>query len=369
MLSNTENMYFAQVGPGTPAGNLLRHYWHPIALMKELEERNPFPLMVMGEELALFRSKSGEIGLVADRCAHRGASLSKGDPSLRTTRIDERGIRCCYHGWLYGTDGQCLEMPAEPALGENYCKKIKLVSYPVEEKYGFIWAFMGEGEPPLIPAYDVLANDVPFRMQTRAVRNFNYFQFMENLADPTHAAVLHEDTPLEFKLGEMPDVSFERTEHGLRIIAVREEFDRRSEIVFPTAGRFVVPFPDLNVDALFWVLPVHDTLTHTLHTLVPQGITPENKQDKLKQLRSYLFKSEEDRINHSTRIGDQDEFAMGSQGPIAHRETEHLGQSDRAIVEFRKLFREAIDDAANGEVPLGVIKGPANSTIEFPLVQ
>lgn len=369
MLNKVENQRLTQVGPDTPAGKLLRSYWHPIAIVSELEKRNPLPVTVLGEELALFRDKSGRLGLVDDRCAHRGTSLSKGDPSLRTSRIDERGIRCCYHGWLFGADGQALEMPAEPDSGKKLCKSIKLTAYRVEEKYGFIWAFMGEGKPPVIPAYDVLADEVPCRIQTRRAWQCNYFQFMENLADPAHAAILHEDTDLEYKFGTIPQVRTETTDLGLRVIAVRENYERRTEILFPTVGRFVVPFPELEVAALFWVLPIHDTLTHTLHTLVPTGITPENKQSKLKQLRSYIFESEGETINHSTRVGEQDVFAMESQGLIADREIEHLGSSDRAIVQLRRLFRQAIADVEEGRRAPGLIEEDCDSTIEFPLVQ
>ena len=108
-LTHEENELLTRIGPGTPAGEVLRRYWHPIAVAQELTDENPTMFVrVLGEDLVLFKDRSGNVGLIADHCVHRGASLLYG-------RVEERGISCAYHGWLYDTKGNCLETPAEPA--------------------------------------------------------------------------------------------------------------------------------------------------------------------------------------------------------------------------------------------------------------
>ena len=129
MLTQEENEILTRVGPGTPAGELLRRYWHPVAIAAELPEDNPVKFVrILGEDLVLFQTKNGELGLLEDRCSHRGASLSYG-------RVEERGIACAYHGWLYDIQGHCLETPAEPA-DSNFCRTVKHKAYPVQKLAG-----------------------------------------------------------------------------------------------------------------------------------------------------------------------------------------------------------------------------------------
>ena len=107
MLTAAENTRLTQVGPGTPAGALLRRYWYPVAVSQDLSEERPTRIVrLLGEDLVLFRDKSRRVGLLADHCSHRGASLLYG-------RVEERGISCAYHGWLYDCEGNILETPPE----------------------------------------------------------------------------------------------------------------------------------------------------------------------------------------------------------------------------------------------------------------
>src|SRR6266540_2280864 len=149
MLTAEENALLTQTAPGTPGGELLRRYWQPVALSEELPAGGaPVPLHVMGEELVLFRDEQGRPGLLGLHCSHRGADLSYG-------RLEDGGLRCIYHGWLYDVAGRCLEQPGEPA-GSTFHERIKQTAYPCVERSGVIWTFMGGGTPPLFPDYAFL---------------------------------------------------------------------------------------------------------------------------------------------------------------------------------------------------------------------
>src|SRR5262249_44421245 len=143
MLTKEANERLTQVGPGTPMGNLLRCYWYPVATTTELDEEWVLPIRLLGEDLALFRTEQGELGLVTQRGPHRGASLAYGIP-------EEGGLRCCYHGWKYDVRGQCVEQPAEPPES-TFCQRVQIPAYPVQEMGGFIWAYLGPEPAPLLP--------------------------------------------------------------------------------------------------------------------------------------------------------------------------------------------------------------------------
>ena len=150
MLTQEQNDRLTRVGPGTPAGELLRRYWLPVTVAAELTEENPVQFVrILGENLVLFRDTTGRVGLIDDRCAHRGVSLSYG-------RVEERGLACAYHGWLYDVDGNCLETPAEPSESK-FCLTVKQKAYPVQRFIGLYWTYMGPRPQPLIPNYDVWA--------------------------------------------------------------------------------------------------------------------------------------------------------------------------------------------------------------------
>src|SRR5436190_6163651 len=136
MLTHEENELLTRVGPGTPCGELFRRYWLPVGFPPDLTDENPTKhVRILGEDLVLFRDKSGRVGLLADHCPHRGASLLYG-------RVEERGIACAYHGWLYDTAGNCLETPAEPADSMFYLT-VKHRAYPVQKYFGLYWAYLG----------------------------------------------------------------------------------------------------------------------------------------------------------------------------------------------------------------------------------
>ena len=146
MLSKTDNELLTRVGPGVAMGETLRQYWMPALLSTELPDADgaPLRLRLLGEDLVAFRDSSGRVGLVANNCPHRGASLFFG-------RNEEHGLRCVYHGWKFDLTGACLDMPNEPAES-NFKSKVRLTSYPCRERNGLVWAYMGPlAQPPALP--------------------------------------------------------------------------------------------------------------------------------------------------------------------------------------------------------------------------
>lgn len=149
MISAEQNDLMTRVGPDTPAGALLRRYWQPAALVDEFQandERPLRPVRLLGQDMVLFRDAQGRYGLIDRACPHRGADLAFG-------RLEDGGLRCAFHGWLFDVEGRCLETPAEPG-GSRLCEHIRQRSYPVVEKAGVLWAWLGAGEAPAFPHFD-----------------------------------------------------------------------------------------------------------------------------------------------------------------------------------------------------------------------
>ncbi|HEY7217109.1 MAG TPA: Rieske 2Fe-2S domain-containing protein, partial [Candidatus Binatia bacterium] len=212
MLTREENILLTQVDRGTPCGELLRRYWHPVAAAAELTEEKPIrPVKILGEELVVYRDKKGDYGLVGEHCPHRSASLAYG-------RVDEEGIRCPYHGWKFDCTGKCLEQPAEPA-DSTFKDRIKHAAYPVEYLGGLIYAYLGPAPAPLLPRWDVLVWEHGRRWIVKeSVIDCNWLQPMENSVDPSHLYWLHGDTerfvPAVKTYAEKYE--FNRFEYGIR---------------------------------------------------------------------------------------------------------------------------------------------------------
>ena len=187
MLTREENERLTRVGPGTPGGELLRRYWHPVAVVQELTEQKPTKFVrLLGEDLVLFRDTSGRVGLLADHCSHRGASLLYG-------RVEERGIACAYHGWLYDVEGNCLETPAEPP-DSRFHLTVRHRAYPVQKFLGMYWAYLGPAPAPVIPRYDIwVRKDGQRKIQVHPPIDCNWLQASENSVDPAHLQILHQE--------------------------------------------------------------------------------------------------------------------------------------------------------------------------------
>ena len=184
MLSKDHNDLITRTGPGTPGGTLLRSYWQPIATAQEMPPGGaPMPVRIMSEDLVLFRDDQDQLGLIGLHCPHRGTDLSYG-------RVEKGGLRCLYHGWLFDIEGKCIDQPAEPE-DKKFCHKVRHVAYPVKEYGGVIWTYMGEGEAPLIPAFEFLTAPEERRITFRVIQHCNWVQGLESSIDPSHTSYLH----------------------------------------------------------------------------------------------------------------------------------------------------------------------------------
>jgi phenylpropionate dioxygenase-like ring-hydroxylating dioxygenase large terminal subunit len=178
-----ENQWLTQVGRGKPAGERLRHYWQPVALSEELPPGGaPLAVTIMGEDLVLFRDDQGRAGLLGIHCSHRGTDLSYG-------RVEDGGLRCLYHGWLYDIQGHCLEQPGEP--GGEHRDAIRHLAYPCQEAGGVIFFYMGPGEAPLLPNYEFLNVPSGHCLVYKIFHECNYVQANEGNIDPVHLSFLH----------------------------------------------------------------------------------------------------------------------------------------------------------------------------------
>src|SRR6266700_2742387 len=183
MLSTTANERLARVGAGTPGGELLRRYWIPIAPYAQLLEDPVRSVRVLGEDLVLFKDRRGDLGLIGNHCLHRGTDLRWGIP-------DDAGLRCPYHGWLYGADGHCLDTPLE-AAGDGFKDRLQIKAYPVRELGGLVFAYLGPQPAPLLPNWDLFVWPNTVRQIGVTVLDCNWLQCQENTGDPTHNVWLH----------------------------------------------------------------------------------------------------------------------------------------------------------------------------------
>ena len=187
MLSREDNELICRVGPGTPMGNLMRQYWIPAMLSSELPlpgPSDPVRVKLLGEQLIAFRATSGEVGLVQNNCPHRGASLFFG-------RNEEGGLRCVYHGWKFDVDGNCVDMPNEPAESD-FKAKVKAVAYPTRERNGVVWAYLGPRvDPPPMPDLEPNMRDDLGLSVYVSQQDANWLQILEGDIDTVHAGFLH----------------------------------------------------------------------------------------------------------------------------------------------------------------------------------
>ena len=381
-----------RVGPGTPAGEWFRRYWLVVGVARDLYDI-PQALKILGEELVLFRDPNGRLGLLGGHCPHRGTSLEYGD-------IEDGGLRCPYHGWLFDIHGQCLEMPAEPK-DSKFCQKVKHLSYPVRELGGLIFAYMGpdKDNPPPLPNYAPLLERGGQR-QIEPVRHadYNWFNFFENSADPAHVCILHRHAGYGqqswgdhfFSYTEMPHFEFVEMDYGLKVVMTKPgptpgtEFIDEMSLALPSivqVGDTEFVHAKMDAAALInagsqcehWMFVTPNDDEHfMLFTADNYTGRVENFFERLRALRAKEMPVQEvkpyDKRKYMPFKGNvrkEDVVTQGTQGLLGERD-EQLGVSDRGVIKFRKIVLDAITTAMNGGRPKGVLaKERANEMIHL----
>ncbi|MQG76364.1 MAG: Rieske 2Fe-2S domain-containing protein [SAR202 cluster bacterium] len=405
MLSTEENELICRVGPGTPMGDLMRRYWHPFLLVDELLDADGPPVRVrlLGEDLIAFRNTNGEVGLLDERCPHRGASLF-------FAINQECGMMCIYHGWKFDVNGDCVDMPSD-LPGSTFKEKVHARAYPCIESAGVIWTYMGPSEkrPPApnfifnnLPEENVLARRVPIYC--------NYLQSLEGNIDSTHLGTLHVnyadkvpadlDTDLpgycsqrfsRYTLAKYryAKVDIQDTDYGFRLIAARPTDSGNQHIrinchVLPytsfIAGQqrgqqsvlIHVPADDENCFRIsinfrpnqpFSGAERRERRYADSSNLEDDGKTRRNR--KVNDWNINRYDQKHTILAGIWPFGDQDYAVTESMGPILDRTKEHLYGGDAAIIRVRQMLataarnlQEGIEPpATNGDVPYAQIQG------------
>jgi len=345
-----------QVGPGTPCGEYLRRFWQPVAFTRDLASA-PRRVRILGEDLVVFRDRGGRVGVLHLHCAHRGTSLEYGIPL-------ERGIRCCYHGWVYDVDGRCLETPGEPA-GSRFRERVWQGAYPTHELAGLVFAYMGPPDRrPSFPMYD--SYEVPgHRLMPAAEFTLpcNWLQVKDNSMDPVHTAFLHAlSSGYQFTeaFGAVPEIDWKLTDAGMVYLATRRVGDlvwvRVCDFMPPNIHQFTREIEEATeVKAasrpviIRWAVPNDDT--HTTNFELAQvdpawGLAPE-------QVAKPGFGQSDDRPYPERQQHPADYDAQSSQRTIAVHALEHLGAADRGVIMLRRIVRDGIRAVARGRQPFG----------------
>ena len=388
MLTKEQNQLVTRVGPGTPMGEVMRRYWMPVLLSREIPAPDSPPVRVklLGEELVAFRDTAGTVGLVEEYCPHRLASLFLG-------RNEERGLRCVYHGWKFDVTGACVDMPSEPATS-TFKERVSITSYPVVEKAGVVWAYLGpaDRQPPLPDMEWMRAPDTHVFVSVTE-EYCNYLQCVEGGIDTAHSSFLHNNDLSDHsgyrQISTNPKLEVLKSDFGFQYASIRDLGEQNYVRLYT----FVMPFHQIRSQQLaartgegrqriptnaghMWV-PIDDERTlvfNWLHAVEDdKPLTPEY----VEQAETSFGRGPEgeNRVRHRTRTNDwgidremqravtytgifglntQDLAAQESMGPIVDRSREHLGTSDLAVIAYRQILLDAIEAVQRGDEPPGV---------------
>ncbi len=359
-LSGHPDEELTQVGPETPCGEYLRRFWNPVYLTNDLCDL-PVALKILGEELVLFRDLSGTLGLVHKRCPHRRASLEYG-------KCEKHGIRCCYHGWHFDTDGKLLDAPGQPEnLIDRLKLQIKLGAYPVVEYKGLIFSYMGPiAEIPEFPVFDAMEFEKMEMVPYKAPFRCNWLQVLDAILDPLHTSFLHSNIGrVQFSegFGEVGQMDFFERDVWMLGVNTRRVGEnvwfRVNELVLPNFTQAGSAFAsDGTQRRLYgrssftrWVVPVDDENTMALAwaNFGERGDPPEWNTPEGPELieQGEMF----DRTYEERQRSPGDAEATEGMGRITVHKNENLVSSDRGITLMRKRLREQIRAVQNGETP------------------
>jgi phthalate 4,5-dioxygenase len=383
MLKREDNELLTRTGPATPMGQLMRRFWIPFMLDRELAEPDGAPLRVrlLGEDLVAFRDSDGRVGLLDEHCPHRRASLFFG-------RNEGCGLRCVYHGWKFDVAGNCIDLPSEPP-GSTLQRKVKATAYPVREAGGVLWAYLGP--PDLmgeLPAFEWISLGAEHRHASRWVQECNYLQTLEGEIDSAHVSFLHRrldqldpsKTAIRgalFRDDTAPTWRVDETQYGLVLAARRNADDGRSywrmnqfllpffsmiapDIGGPHTARMWVPRDDESCFAICVTYHPQRALTAAERAAYEAGevghalLIPGTTRMRANRDNDYLIDRQMQKTAHFSGIDGvraQDAAMTESQGRIVDRSLEHLGSSDTAIIAMRKLLLRSARELAGGKEP------------------
>lgn len=382
MLSKENNLLLCSVGPGTAAGELFRSIWLPAILSSQLPKHSspPVRLKLLGEELVAFRDGAGKVGIVQSKCAHRLAPLFFG-------RVEEQGIRCPYHGWLYDTGGQCIEIPSEPT--GTVCKNMSIRAYQTIEKADIVWIFMGDREPPALPKFPWIDLPKSQRMASVWLQESNWFQGVEGEIDSAHVSILHRSkdqkevaTFVHQKytfLDPTPKLFTHDTPVGFLSIARRRAEERYywrltrwmmpmfsfiPSATWPVGGRAWVPIDDENTYTWDFSYNLKGDIPPDFIRTALDGklFPPATEYDKAHRLNTgsvvetwiprrrsendYLIdrrqQAEEWEISGIYGVNDQDRAMQEGMGRIPDRSQEKLVAADLTVITARRKVLETI---------------------------
>ena len=372
--------------PGSPMGELMRRYWQPVCTSDELGDL-PRKEKLLCEEIVVFRDKKGRVGALDPHCAHRGTSLEWG-------RVEEEGLRCCYHGWLYDTQGRCIDMPCET---EEFCGRMDVwqPAYPTTEYRGLVFVYMGPpGTEPLLPRFDIIdpawnsrerGEDVVLRgmrlwgdYAVGMVKDCNWLQHYENIVDPYHLLILHQWISGDQFAGALMQgkatIGWEKTPLGVRYNLIKDlpngnRMVRHAECIVP--NMFIIPsirepgtVPKRKERGteLSWAVPIDNEhvrgVSIVAWPLENGGPKLDWKPgtDTIADIRpgSFLKRSYEERQRKPDDLEAQE-----GQRPIAIHALENLAHSDTGIVMLRRLLREQLQRVEQGLDPVNVMRDPS----------
>ncbi len=360
MITQEENDRLTRVGPGTPMGNMFRRYWVPVGAVGDLDNDPVQPVRLLGEDLVLFRDEKGVIGLVGNRCAHRGISLAYGIPQ-------ENGLRCAYHGWTYNAQGQVVDMPFEPA-----CLPLKITSYPVEEMGGLVWTYMGPEPAPLLPRFELYVRDDLDKSIEMTPLPCNWLNAMDNSLDPIHYEHLHGHygNYVAKKKGLPPPmypaphlkIDFDVFDYGIykrRLMEGESEtcddWTRGHPILFP----YTLLVGDARTARYQIRVPIDDE--HIVH----YNYNTWPRKDGVARWEGIPVSHTTIYDEHGAIIADnvfkQDALGWVGQGFISDRTKEHLVTSDKGVILYHNMLLENVARVERGEDPMGTVRDPARN--------
>jgi len=392
VLTKQENELLTRVGPGTPMGGLLRQYWHPVAAAAELEA-SPFrtkEVRVLCEDLVLYRDRSGQLGLIDRWCSHRRVNLAYGV-------VEQDGVRCQYHGWKFDQTGACTEQPFEETVHPDgrFKEKCGVAGYPTKEAGGLVFAYLGPQPAPEFPLWEPLAWDNVVRDIAITELPCNWLQCQENSVDPVHSEWLHgcfgdlmrtmEETSGADK--QTKDVMFRQSrvlrlktlkigfdvfEHGIvkrRIVEGMTEEDESWAVGHPIMFPNILLVGNQYSCTLQFRVPIDDTRTFhvSLYTFRAAPGVPAPQQESVPVRYVQTFDEQGNWTNLEFTF-NQDYMSWASQGPIAERNREKLGESDKGIILFRRLIKQQLEALAAGRPPMNVFRNAAEASyVRLPL--